>query len=78
MIRHVLTGHVPEVTIAGMLRRKNKEAAAQAETPAPAMPMTNSSGYVVTELPTYHAGKRKVVVYTSDAQGKIVKTFKKG
>jgi queuine/archaeosine tRNA-ribosyltransferase len=62
-----------------MFRRKNKEASAQSDsTPAPAMPMTSSGGYVVTELPTYHAGKRKVVVYTSDAQGRIVKTFKKG
>jgi hypothetical protein len=63
-----------------MFRRKNQEAAAQAETPppAPATPMTSSGGYIVTELPTYHAGKRKVVVYTSDAQGRIVKTYKKG
>lgn len=60
-----------------MLRRKNKEAAAQVD-PGPSMPMTSSAGYIVTELPTYHSGKRKVVVYTSDAQGRIIKSFKKG
>ena len=72
-----MTGNAREVTIAGMLRRKNKEAAAPAD-PGPARPMTNSAGYVVTEIPTYHSGKRKIVVYTSDAQGRIVKTYKKG
>ena len=61
-----------------MFRRKRaKEAAQQAD--APSAPMTTSSnGYVLSELPTYHAGKRKVVVYTSDASGKIIKTYKKG
>ena len=62
-----------------MFRRMNKnEAPAQAENAAPPQPMTSQGGYVVTELPTYHGGKRKVVVYTSDASGRIVKSYKKG
>ena len=56
--------------------RAKEEAPPQAET-APPMPMTSSNGYIVTELPTYHGLKRKVVVYTSDANGKIIKTFKR-
>jgi hypothetical protein len=32
---------------------------------------------VVTELPYYDKGKRKIMVYTSDASGKIIKTFKR-
>ena len=35
------------------------------------------NGYVVTELPTYWAGKRRIVVYTSAPDGRIIKTFKK-
>ena len=58
-----------------MFGRKSKEAPSQ---PAQAAPTpTYSGGYQVTELPTYHKGKRRVVVYTSDANGKIIKTFKK-
>jgi hypothetical protein len=60
-----------------MFRRKSKEASAQVD-PGPSMPMTNGAGYVITELPTYHSGKRKIVVYTSDAQGRIIKSYKKG
>lgn len=59
-----------------MFSRKSKEAPSQ-----PAAPTTSVSysqgGYQVTELPTYHKGKRRVVIYTSDASGKIIKTFKK-
>ncbi|MDQ4070416.1 MAG: hypothetical protein M3203_13250 [Actinomycetota bacterium] len=63
-------------------RNRNKqEASAQAdmpETAPPAAPQASSpGGYVPFELPTYHKGKRKVVVYTSDANGRIIKTFKK-
>lgn len=71
--------------------RKRKEAAPQQQ-PAPqqqAAPQSASqpgtpwqsygggSGYTVTELPYYEKGKRKVVVYTSDGSGKIIKKFKK-
>lgn len=77
MMGYVLTGHVLDGTIPVMFRRKSKEASSQAD-PGPAMPMTNSAGYVVTEIPTYHSGKRKIVVYTSDAQGRIIKSFKRG
>ena len=38
---------------------------------------TGDGGYQVTELPYYDKGKRKVMVYRSDASGKIIKTFKK-
>ena len=63
-----------------MFRRKKaqaEEAPTQTEMPQQAGPMTTSGGYVVTELPTYHGLKRKVVVYTSDANGRIVKKFKR-
>ena len=64
-------------TITGMFRRKRaKEAPPEGEVVQSA-PMTSSGGYQITELPTYHAGKRKVVVYRSDPSGKIIKTFKK-
>ena len=69
-------------TIAAMLRRKRaKEQAppAQAEMPqTQSGPTVGSNGYVVSEIPTYWAGKRRIVVYTSDPSGKIIKTFKKG
>ena len=63
-----------------MFRRKKaqaQEGPTQVEMPQQSAPMTNSGGYVVTEVPTYHGLKRKVVVYTSDANGRIVKKFKK-
>ncbi len=66
-------------TIAAMFRRKKAQAdaPAQVEMPQQAAPSTGSNGYVVTEVPTYHGLKRKVVVYTSDANGRIVKKYKK-
>jgi hypothetical protein len=65
--------------------RKRKEAAPQQQSapPSASQPGTpwqsyaGNSGYMVTELPYYDKGKRKVIVYTSDANGKIIKTFKK-
>jgi hypothetical protein len=64
-----------------MLRRKRaqSEAAppAQAEMPPQATTRQGPNGYVVTELPTYWAGKRRIVVYTSAPDGRIIKTFKK-
>ena len=67
--------------------RKRKEKAPQQQqqpapqsTPQPGTPWqsyNSTGGYTVTELPYYEKGKRKVVVYTSDANGKIIKTFKK-
>ncbi len=68
--------------------RKRKEASQQPQQQQPA-PQSGSQpsapwqsyggggGYVVTEVPYYEKGKRKIVVYTSDANGKIIKTFKK-
>lgn len=38
---------------------------------------TSSGAYQRTELPTFHGRQRKVVVYSSDANGRIIKTFKK-
>lgn len=60
-----------------MFRRKPaKEAPQQSDAPQ-AAPRVSSGGYQVTELPTFHGRKRKVVVYTSDGNGKIIKTFKR-
>lgn len=66
-------------------RKRNRQEAPQPQQqPAPqSQPSTpwqsygGNSGYVVTEVPYYEKGKRKIVVYTSDASGKIIKTFKK-
>ena len=62
-----------------MFRRKKakEEAPTQVQMPQQSAPTTGSNGYVVTELPTYHGAKRKVVVYTSDANGRITKRYKK-
>ncbi len=64
--------------------RKNKDAAPQQSVPqsssqpgTPWQSYTGSGGYLVTELPYYDKGKRKVMIYTSDSSGKIIKTFKK-
>ncbi len=65
--------------------RKRKEAAPpqQSAPESASQPGTGwqsyagSGGYMVTELPYYDKGKRKVMVYKSDASGKIIKTFKK-
>lgn len=38
---------------------------------------TSSNGYQRVELPTFHGRQRKVVVYTSDPSGKIIKTLRK-
>ena len=62
-----------------MFRRKRaKETESQPQAQAPAPVQQSRNGYVVTEIPTYHGLKRKVVVYTSDANGRIIKTFKRG
>jgi hypothetical protein len=60
-----------------MFRKKRAQEAAPSQPEAPAAPRTDAGGYQVTELPTFHGRKRKVVVYTSDANGKIIKKFKK-
>ncbi len=57
-------------------RKKAQEAAPQQQDQTPSGP-TMSGGYVVTEIPTYHKGKRRIVVYKSDPSGRIIKTFKK-
>lgn len=57
-------------------RNRAKDAAPQADTEPAPMP-TSSNGYHVVELPTFHGRQRKVVVYTSDANGRIIKTYKK-
>lgn len=38
---------------------------------------TDANGYQRVELPTFHGRARKVVVYTSDPQGRIIKKFKR-
>jgi hypothetical protein len=72
-----LTRGPPAAKIVGMFRRKRAKEEPQQSSAAPSAP-TYSGGYVVTELPTYHGLKRKVVVYRSDPSGRIIKTFKKG
>ena len=66
--------------------RKRKEAAPQQQSAPESAPppggtpwqsYAGGGGYMVTELPYYDKGKRKVMVYKSDASGKIIKTFKK-
>lgn len=63
--------------------RKRKEAPQQSAPPSspqsssPWQSYQGNGGYVTTELPYYDKGKRKVIVYTSDPSGKIIKTFKK-
>ncbi len=65
--------------------RKRKEAASQQQSApqsasqpgAPGQSHAGSGGYQVTELPYYDKGKRRIMVYRSDASGKIIKTFKK-
>ena len=65
-------------------RKRKEEAPQQQSAPSPAsqsgtpwQSYSGGGGYVVTELPYYEKGKRKVMVYRSDASGKIIKTFKK-
>jgi len=60
-----------------MFRKKPKESSPQPEAKQAEQAPRMSGGYQVTELPTFHGRKRKVVVYTSDGNGKIIKTFKK-
>lgn len=58
-------------------KKRSNEAPSQPDAKAaPAAAPRMSGGYQVTELPTFHGRKRKVVVYTSDANGKIIKTIK--
>lgn len=72
-----MTASPPDARIAAMFRRNRaKEAPQQAQSQPAPMP-TSSNGYLPVELPTFHGRKRKVVVYTSDANGRIIKTFKR-
>ncbi len=59
----------------GSKRKKEKKD----EAPAAAAPQrpVSSGGYLSSELPTFHGRERKVVVYTSDAKGRIIKTIRK-
>ena len=58
-------------------KKRTQEAAAPQQSEPQAAPQTSSGGYQITELPTFHGRQRKVVVYTSDGTGKIIKKFKK-
>ena len=66
-------------------RKRNKQEAPQQQSAPQSAPQSstpwqtyNKGGqYMVTEVPYYDKGKRKIVVYTSDANGKIIKTFKR-
>lgn len=63
-------------------RKRSQDAPQQQQQPqgSPSSSVWNSysnGSYMATELPTYHKGKRRIVVYTSDASGKIIKTFKR-
>jgi hypothetical protein len=56
--------------------RKKRANEAPPQSDAQAAPRMTSGGYQTVELPTFHGRKRKVIVYTSDANGKIIKTVK--
>jgi hypothetical protein len=56
--------------------RKKRSDEAPPQSNAQAAPRMTSGGYQSVELPTFVGRKRKVVVYTSDANGKIIKTIK--
>jgi hypothetical protein len=72
-----LTVDLPGGRIARMFGRKREKKSSEAQ-PETAQPqVVSSGGYLSTELPTFHGRTRKVVVYTSDGTGKIIKTFKK-
>jgi hypothetical protein len=64
-------------------RKRNKQESPQqqsappSQSSAPWQSYGGSGGYVATEIPYYDKGKRKIVVYTSDSTGKIIKTFKR-
>jgi len=60
-----------------MFRKKRAQEAAPSQPEAREAPRTSAGGYQTVELPTFHGRKRKVVVYTSDGNGKIIKRFKK-
>jgi len=70
-----LTPIVANGRIAAMFKRKKQKDAAP-EVEVRQVP-SSSGGYVTSELPTFHGRERKVVVYTSDASGRIIKRFKK-
>ena len=57
-----------------MFRAKRAKQAPQAEVDHN---HTDANGYQRVELPTFHGRTRKVVVYTSDPQGRIIKRFKR-
>jgi len=62
-----------------MFRRKRaKEDTSQPAAQSAPSPTYSSGGYVTSELPTFDGRKRKVIVYSSDANGKIIKRVKKG
>ena len=64
-------------------RKRNKQEAPQQQSApssqpsAPWQSYSGGGGYTATEIPYYDKGKRKIVVYTSDSTGKIIKTFKR-
>ena len=60
-----------------MFRRKRAQETAPSQPDAQPAPQTSAGGYQITELPTFHGRKRKVVVYTSAGNGKIIKTCKR-
>jgi hypothetical protein len=59
-------------------RTKQQEPQAEAEAPSQPQsepqPMVSANGYQHFELPTFHGRTRKVIVYTTDAKGKVIKT----
>lgn len=59
----------------GSKRKKESKDVAPAAA-VPQMPVS-SGGYVSSELPTFHGRERKVIVYTTDAKGRIIKTIRK-
>jgi hypothetical protein len=57
-----------------MFRGKRSKQAPPAEVQQLA---TSPNGYQHFELPTFHGRTRKIIVYTTDAAGRVIKTPKR-
>jgi hypothetical protein len=68
-----LTGPKWDGTIPAMFRGKRPKQQQEPEAEVQQL-AASPNGYQHFELPTFHGRKRKVIVYTTDAKGKVIKT----